>query len=187
MPELRDTPQLPPDVGSSAPAGTPASDGVSAQASPPASNRASTGTRGRGRASLIWLMGPLLLVVGIVAVILVTQGEAALFGWTIGVFFSVGLGWVLVSSLFPAEPDRTCPECSGETLVRIDPLSTRGIRCVSCGFRDEDASSFLMAEQEGSLEPAILMERGRGPARGRLRRSIPRRPPRIAEDRPPTP
>lgn len=170
MPELRDTPQLPPAVGSSA----------------PATNGARTGTRGRGRASLIWLMGPLLLVVGIVAVILVTQGEAALFGWTIGVFFAVGLGWVLVSSLFPAEPDRTCPECSGETLVRIDPLSTRGIRCVSCGFRDEDASSFLMAEQEGSLEPAILMERGRGPARGRLRRSIPRRPPRIAEDRPPT-
>ena len=58
-------------------------------------------------------------------------------------------------------------------------MSTRGIRCTACGFRDPDASSFLMAEEEGPLEPTVLRERGR--SRGPLRRTIPRRRPRLVD------
>lgn len=129
--------------------------------------------------ALVWLTGPLLFATAVAGTVIVTQGGARLFGWTVGSLVVVGLGWVLVSSLFPAEPDRTCPACGVEALVRADPLTTRGVRCTACGHDDPEASSFLIAEDEGPLEPAVLRERGR--ARGRIRRTVARRPPPLAE------
>ena len=149
----------------------------------PSQSPPTTGTDAAPPRLASWLIPPLLLGSAVIGVVLVTQGGSALFGWTVGGLISLGLLWVLVSSLFPAEPDRTCPECGGETLVRMDPNTTHGIRCVACAFEDAEASSFLMAEQEGPLEATILGQRGRAlPKTGRLRRSIPRRRPRLVED-----
>ena len=72
------------------------------------------------------------------------------------------LVWVLVSVFFPARADRSCPRCGEESLERLDRTRTTGIRCRACGFRDEQASAWLMAEEEGPLEEIVLRERGRG-------------------------
>ena len=49
----------------------------------------------------------------------------------------VALGWVVVSTLWPSKPDRRCPRCGGEGLVKIE-RGKPGVRCELCDFRDED-------------------------------------------------
>jgi hypothetical protein len=80
---------------------------------------------------------------------LVLRGPDRVFGGALALFLGASIAWILVSVLWPARPDRTCPACGEETLRRLDAQTTRGVLCSACGFRDEAQSSFLMAEEEG--------------------------------------
>lgn len=116
----------------------------------------------RLRALAGWFVAPLALVSIAAGMLLVFQGPQGLFGIVFGTVLALGLGWILVCSLFPAKADRTCPECKRKGLVRLDRRTTRGVRCTQCGFRDASASSFLLAEDEGvPLEGTVLHERDR--------------------------
>lgn len=106
-----------------------------------------------------WLIGPLLLSASVAAMLLIMRGPDQLFLWAVGTMFVLALTWMLVSVFFPASVDRTCPSCGARTLRRMDPKTTRGLTCTSCGHTDATASSFLMAEAEGPLEEAVLNER----------------------------
>jgi len=74
----------------------------------------------------------------------------------------VPIGWVLVSALWPARAERRCPACGKDALARLDARATHGLRCRACGWTDESASAWLLAEEEGPLEEIVLAERGRG-------------------------
>jgi hypothetical protein len=107
-----------------------------------------------------WLVAPLLLAATSASILLVLRGPDELFGVAFGLVLALGLAWILVSSLFPGKADRVCPECRRDALVRLDPRTTQGLRCRACGWRDESASSFLLAEDDGEpLEDIILRER----------------------------
>jgi hypothetical protein len=69
--------------------------------------------------------------------------------------------WVLVSALWPARAERGCPACGKDALARLAPESTVGLVCRACGWKDEGASAWLLAEEEGPLERIVLAERGR--------------------------
>ena len=97
-------------------------------------------------AAALWLLK--VGGVGLPAVILVTT-------------LFIGFGWIIVSALHPAQADRTCPECGEEALERLDPETTRGVRCSSCGYIDRDESSWFLAEEETVLEEIVLRERAR--------------------------
>jgi len=45
--------------------------------------------------------------------------------------------WILASVLSPAVPNRTCPKCHGEGLVK-PRRGELGVRCEICGFADEN-------------------------------------------------
>jgi hypothetical protein len=116
----------------------------------------------RLRALAGWFVAPLALVSIAAGMLLVFRSPEGLFGILFGTVLALGLGWILVCSLFPAKADRTCPECKRPGLVRLDRRTTRGVRCAQCGFRDATASSFLLAEDEGvPLEGTVLHERDR--------------------------
>lgn len=111
--------------------------------------------------ALGWLM-PLVLLAAIGAgVAVAVRSPAALFGWIGGAVLVVSIGWVLVSSLLPSKADRRCPACGEDALERLDPRTTRGLACASCGWVDATRSSFYLAEEEGPLEEVALRERGR--------------------------
>ena len=111
-----------------------------------------------------WTLAPLGLIGVLLGLAIVRSAPFELFGFAFGGLVLAGLGWILVSALHPARADRTCPSCAAEALERSDPDATRGVRCATCGFEDDAASSFLLAEDEGgSLEPLVL--RGRSAAR----------------------
>jgi hypothetical protein len=93
---------------------------------------------------------------------LVLSGPDPMFVTALSILVGASIAWVLVSVLWPARPDRTCPACGKEELLRMDPGSTRGVACASCGHRDAEQSSFLLAEDDGaSLETIRLEERSR--------------------------
>lgn len=48
----------------------------------------------------------------------------------------VAFAWVVVCTLWPSKPDRRCPQCGGEGLVKIE-RGRPGVRCELCGFQDE--------------------------------------------------
>ncbi len=108
-----------------------------------------------------WLIGPLLLASIAAGMLFVFRGVDHLFGLALGLVMGLGFLWILVSVLFPAKPDRTCPACGQRSLERIDPKSTHGLCCISCDWRDEAASGFLYAEEEGAFEDVVLRERRR--------------------------
>ena len=108
-----------------------------------------TGDRGAGvqmRGS--WLIAPLLLSAVGAGTLFVFRGPDHLFGIAFGLVLGLGFLWILVSTMFPSKPDRTCPSCGGETLERLDATSTRGVTCSACSWNDETLSSFYMAEEE---------------------------------------
>lgn len=118
----------------------------------------------RGRWERIggWLVAPLLLGATAAGVLFVLRGPDHLFGAVFTGVLALGLAWILISSLFPGRADRRCPRCAKNGLERLDPRSTRGVRCRSCGMVDAHASSFLLAEDEGAqLEELALRERSR--------------------------
>ena len=124
---------------------------------PPTTRRAG----GRATAAAAWLVGPALLAASASAVTLVLRGPDRLFGWAVGATAVLALGWVLACALSPARADRRYPACGEESLERLDRGTTRGLACRTCGHSDAHASSFLLAEAEGPLEPIVLAERAR--------------------------
>ena len=106
-----------------------------------------------------WFLPPILLGSVFAGISLVFRGPDEWFGWTLAVLLGLGIGWVAVSALLPARADRRCPACGKEALRRLDPRTTRGVTCSACGYTDELASSFYLAEAEGPLEEIVLRER----------------------------
>ena len=54
-----------------------------------------------------------------------------------GVLVAALAFWLLVSTLSPAVPKRTCPKCGGEGLVKIQ-RGRPGVRCELCDFQDDE-------------------------------------------------
>ena len=54
----------------------------------------------------------------------------------VAIFVTAFLAWTLISVLSPAVPDRKCPQCGGNGLVKIR-RGEPGVCCELCGFRDE--------------------------------------------------
>ena len=116
-----------------------------------------------------WLVPGLLLGAVLTGVTLVRSGSQTWF-----VVVSVGLvvlpaAWVLVSALSPARSDRRCPGCKQEALARRSPDSTQGLVCLACGWADEQASGWLLAEEEGGLDRIVRARLGETAARRRPR------------------
>ena len=108
-----------------------------------------------------WLIPLVLLAATLAGAGLVFWRPAWLMGAVLTVVFgAVGL-WLAVCVFWPASADRTCSACGEETLVRLDPDSSLGLRCTSCEFVDREATSWFLAEEEGPLEDLVLRQRGR--------------------------
>lgn len=104
-------------------------------------------------------MPPSLLAATACAVAFVLRGPDQVFGIAAAVLFGLAILWILISVFSPARAERICSSCGAEALRRLDPQTTRGIICAACGFVDEQHSAFLLAEEEGPLEPIVLRER----------------------------
>lgn len=135
-----------------------------ALAGDPAARKIASG-RAHGEARGAWLLPPLMLAAIAAGALFVFRGPDQIFGVVFGLVLALGIVWILISTLLPARADRTCPLCGREGLVRLDSRSTQGLSCRLCSWRDESASAFLLAEEEGSFEDAVLRERGRGDGR----------------------
>ena len=110
-----------------------------------------------------WLAPLLLLGAVLLGAWIVLARPLSLFAWLLVALAVVPIGWVLVSALWPARAERGCPACRADALARIDPRATVGLVCRACGWRDESASAWLLAEEEGTLEEIVLRERRRAP------------------------
>jgi len=106
-----------------------------------------------------WLVPPLALGAVGLGVWLGLRQPPLLFKLLAGACLVVPVGWVLVSALWPGKADRRCPACGKDALRRLDPRATTGLLCSACGHRDESASAWLLAEEEGPLEELVLAQR----------------------------
>ena len=111
-----------------------------------------------------WLVAPALLVaLGLAYALLVAPDNKdialARLRYVAGALFVLPVLWVVISALWPARADRTCPACGAGTLRRLNRRSTRGVVCQRCDHRDATASSWFLAEEEGPLEPLVLEQR----------------------------
>jgi len=102
-----------------------------------------------------WLIGPLLLAAVSAGTLFVFRGPDHVFGIAFGLLLGLGFLWILVSTMFPSKPDRTCPQCGQGTIARLDPATTRGLTCGSCGWTDASASSFYLAEEESDMQDLV--------------------------------
>lgn len=108
-------------------------------------------------------MPPLLVASTACGVALVLRGPEGAFAAAAGTLFGLAILWILASVFLPARVERECPECGRETIGRIDG-GLRGLACSECGWKDAEASAFLIAEsEEGALEELVLAERSRPP------------------------
>ena len=128
------------------------------------------------RARLAWALIPVLSLLAVAAGLwIVRSAPPGLAGWTLASVLVAACLWILGSVLWPARAERTCPRCGAAALVRLDPRATHGLLCERCGFRDESASSWLLAEEEGPLEELVLdarARRSRPPPRALARRRM---------------
>lgn len=106
-----------------------------------------------------WLVAPTLLAATATGILFVMRGPDRFFAYAAATLFALAVAWVLICVFFPAAPERTCPRCGRGTLQRLDAGTLRGVACSACGFADPEQSSFLMAEEEGSIESLVLSER----------------------------
>lgn len=131
-------------------------------------------TRDRRRARLsAWLpwCAPALFLAAVLGGVALVSLRPPLVGVLLVALVLVPIAWVLVSTLWPARAERGCPACKADALVRSDPHTTHGLLCRACGFRDDSASAWLLAEEEGPLEELVLSQRARErDVRGRARR-----------------
>lgn len=125
-------------------------------------NEVSASPTGPSRAAQLFglALAPLLLLTAVGTLQLLLQAPGALFGW---VFAGVGLAavaWIGVSVFWPARAERNCPICSERGLERLDPERTLGLHCTACGWADEEASSWLFAEDEDvSVQELVVSQR----------------------------
>lgn len=112
------------------------------------------------RSLLLWCAPAFLLGAALLAFALVRAGPS-LTGALLALLVVAPTGWVLVSALWPARAERRCPACAADALARSDPHASHGLVCRACGWRDESASAWLLAEEEGALEELVLSERRR--------------------------
>jgi hypothetical protein len=118
---------------------------------------------------LPWLAPACLLAAVLGGVALVQAGTAAWFGVVLVALAVVPAAWVLVSALFPGRAERVCPACGTPALARASPGSTHGLACRACGWEDESASAWLLAEEEeAELERIVLAERAEAARERRL-------------------
>ncbi len=106
-----------------------------------------------------WFGPPFFLLAVLLGAGIAWRGPLSIFGLALGLLAFAPALWILISALWPARAERACPACSSGRLVRADPGSTVGIRCDSCGWHDDTASAWLLAEEEGPLEEIVLRER----------------------------
>ena len=109
-----------------------------------------------------WIIAPLMMGATAAGVLFVLRGPDAVFAVVFEIVLALGVLWILISALFPARADRTCPSCGGQGLERLDRESTAGLVCRLCSWRDASASCFLLVEDEGPFEDVVLRERGQG-------------------------
>ncbi len=121
------------------------------------------GERGRRWRAWAWFVGPFALAAAALGLLLVRQGLLNLFSVACAVLVTLGLGWILVSALFPGRVERRCPACKREGLAPIDLRRSVGLACALCGWRDLEASAFLFLEERGSFEDVVLRERRERP------------------------
>jgi hypothetical protein len=119
--------------------------------------------------SLLRWCAPALFLGAVGVAAWIVFARPPLFGVLLAVLLVGPLSWILVSTLWPARAERRCPGCGADALVRSDPRATHGLACEQCGWRDESASAWLLAEEEGSLEELVLAARGRAMDRPRHR------------------
>jgi len=108
---------------------------------------------------LAWLLPVVLLGATALGVGLALSRPRGLFMALLVALGCLPVVWILLSALWPAKAERRCPACGEECLVRLDERSTHGLGCTACGWRDESASAWLLAEEEGPLEELVLGER----------------------------
>ncbi len=108
-----------------------------------------------------WLLPPLFLAAVGTGLWFVFNTPSDILTWGAGFLLLLSLVWVLISTLFPRGPaERICPACGADTLVRAEAESTSGLVCKSCLWRDDEISSFLLAEEEeGPIETTVLERR----------------------------
>ncbi len=102
-----------------------------------------------------WLIGPLLLAATAVGLGLALKAPDRIAVWVLGGLGGLALLWTLSTAFWPSRANRTCPECGAEGLRRMDPATTRGLVCTSCGHTDAEASGWFLAEEEGALDEVI--------------------------------
>lgn len=111
---------------------------------------------------LFQILMPLLMLtsVGLVMVLIIRPGggpSPLIIGGILVLIFA----WIGVSVLWPARADRSCPQCKADALERMNPQSAVGLLCKLCGWSDDTASGWYLAEEEmEALEP-LAMERRR--------------------------
>ncbi len=110
-----------------------------------------------------FILPPILLGSVVLTASFLLASPPLMFGALTGAILLGGLLWILASSLWASKADRDCPECGRQKLVRLDPATTMGLSCSACGWKDESASSWYLAEEEGPLEQTVMKSRGRGP------------------------
>ncbi len=115
---------------------------------------------------LAWLLPLGLLAAGIFGAVLIQRLGTGIFGWIFAGLVGLGLLWIVVSVLWPARAERTCPDCGRPGLVRLDTDLVHGLECTQCDYRDETASAWLLAEEEGPLEELVLAQRAQRRERG---------------------
>jgi hypothetical protein len=133
-----------------------------ASRSAPIAVHGDTARRAASRAG--WFIPPTFLAATATGVLLVLRGPDRYFGLALGLLLALSVLWILVSVLFPGSVERTCPRCGEESLQPLDSSSTRGVVCAECDHVDPDQSSFMMAEEEGSLGAIVIAERERSRA-----------------------
>ncbi len=80
---------------------------------------------------LVWL---LMVAIGVAAAFAFREWIPAI---AIGTVIVAAVFWVLVSTLSPAVPNRECPKCHEQGLVKIR-RGEPGVRCELCGYVDND-------------------------------------------------
>jgi len=145
------------------PGGEPAIVGTRGPVLPLPSPDVESTTRNRNRTLLLVAAPPLYLGAALLGAWIVIARPVAVLGWLLAALVAVPVLWVLVSALWPARAERGCPACGRDALARIDPETTQGLVCRACGWRDESASGWLLAEEEGPLEDIVLAQRARRP------------------------